>query len=365
MNHLICFKQVRPFSPPRCTTVSGRTSDPFPRPPPRAQKRSLCLRAHQDDKDDHQLDEVIIEDPQLPSFGLGLNTYCYWLLGLIFLIDLTPLGSALAETGPDALPVLAALQYGLFLTPTALMLRNSSGSDDKPALDLQRTFALNGACPAELLASILGGFAAWALVTGLTLLRGGGVDSQAAATSVVSATSALTGGLSPYSLQVFLFLALAPAVAEELLFRGFLLSAFKQRFGRFDAVALNAGAFALIHLDTANFFGFSVLGAAAGLAATAANESVFAAILLHITYNASALFIGSSIDPGDPNVPLILIAAGVLCGAAAVRTFLTPRESIPCAGGGDTFFCEDPPAAGLSSASGRSSRAPPLPSDSD
>ncbi len=82
-------------------------------------------------------------------------------------------------------------------------------------------------------------------------------------------------------------------MAEELLFRGFLLTALQSRFGRIDAVALSAALFAAVHLSLEQFFAFCVLGGAAGAVATGSGStSVLPAMLLHCTYNLTAIAAG-------------------------------------------------------------------------
>ena len=80
-------------------------------------------------------------------------------------------------------------------------------------------------------------------------------------------------------------------VAEELLFRGLLLTALMQRLGRVDAVGLCAVLFAASHLDIPGFFGLAVLGAGAG-AVTIGSGSILAAVALHTAYNMTALVTG-------------------------------------------------------------------------
>jgi membrane protease YdiL (CAAX protease family) len=81
---------------------------------------------------------------------------------------------------------------------------------------------------------------------------------------------------------------LLPAVAEELLFRGFLLTALQQRLGAIDAAAVAAALFALIHLDIQQFFLYCVLGGACGLLAVRSG-SVWPAVVLHAGFNATAV----------------------------------------------------------------------------
>eukprot|EP00775_Hariotina_reticulata_P002324 gene2324-2632_t len=91
---------------------------------------------------------------------------------------------------------------------------------------------------------------------------------------------------------LLLLLSLAPtAVAEELLFRGLLLTALQERLGSTDAVAVAAALFALIHLDPQQFFVYCVLGGACG-AATIASGSSGPAMALHFTFNAAAVAAG-------------------------------------------------------------------------
>lgn len=81
--------------------------------------------------------------------------------------------------------------------------------------------------------------------------------------------------------------AAAGAAAEELLFRGLLLTAVQSRLGNTDAVAVVAAQFALMHLDPQQFWLFCVLGGACGVLAIR-TRSVLPAILCHATFNASA-----------------------------------------------------------------------------
>ncbi|GJP42023.1 hypothetical protein CLOM_g4362, partial [Closterium sp. NIES-68] len=111
---------------------------------------------------------------------------------------------------------------------------------------------------------------------------GAGGSLTATAATAVSALPLLD------VLQLFLWVAVSPAVAEELLFRGLLLTALQDRLGRIDAAMLSAALFALFHLSLSLFFPNMALGIAAGLLAVYSN-SVLPAVALHTTYNASAL----------------------------------------------------------------------------
>jgi membrane protease YdiL (CAAX protease family) len=80
-------------------------------------------------------------------------------------------------------------------------------------------------------------------------------------------------------------------VAEELLFRGLLLTALRERLGSIDAVAVTGALFAIIHLDPQQFFVYCVLGFACGTAVLASG-SAGPAMALHFAFNAAAVAAG-------------------------------------------------------------------------
>ncbi len=77
-------------------------------------------------------------------------------------------------------------------------------------------------------------------------------------------------------------------MAEELLFRGFLMTALRQRLGSVDSMAVSGALFALMHLSVEQFFQYSILGFACGAACVAA-DSLIPAVLLHAGYNLAAV----------------------------------------------------------------------------
>ncbi|CAI5536151.1 unnamed protein product [Closterium sp. Naga37s-1] len=87
---------------------------------------------------------------------------------------------------------------------------------------------------------------ATALLLGPLLLPGGNVGGVAA--TAASSTAAVALPLLDL-LQFFLWVAVSPAVAEELLFRGLLLMTLQEKLGRIDAAMLSAALFSLFHLS--------------------------------------------------------------------------------------------------------------------
>ena len=86
-----------------------------------------------------------------------------------------------------------------------------------------------------------------------------------------------------------LTMAAFPAVFEELLFRGFVLSAWESR-GTAFAIGVSAALFALLHGNLYGLPAYVLVGAVAGFV-TWALDSVYAGIAYHTLYNAACLVI--------------------------------------------------------------------------
>jgi sodium transport system permease protein len=84
---------------------------------------------------------------------------------------------------------------------------------------------------------------------------------------------------------VLLAFSLAPAVCEEVAFRGFILSGFNRRNRVWLAIGLSAAAFGLMHMIPQQVFNAALLGLVLGLLAVRSN-SLLPGILFHLTYNA-------------------------------------------------------------------------------
>ena len=86
-----------------------------------------------------------------------------------------------------------------------------------------------------------------------------------------------------------LTLAAMPAICEELLFRGFVLSAWESR-GTWFAIGVTATLFALLHGNLYGIPAYLLVGAVAGYLAFAL-DSVYAAMVYHTVYNTACLVI--------------------------------------------------------------------------
>ncbi|GIL54660.1 hypothetical protein Vafri_10389 [Volvox africanus] len=151
--------------------------------------------------------------------------------------------------------------------------------------------------------------AAVALRTGADILQLSGVPVVGSSTASPGPSgSDLTAGLifggllqNPGDLgqwlRVMATSAISPAAAEELLYRGFLLTAMQQRFGAIDATAISAALFAATHLSLSQFFPFTLLGTCCGVLALASG-SVLPAIVAHASYNATGIVVGMVVALG-------------------------------------------------------------------
>lgn len=117
----------------------------------------------------------------------------------------------------------------------------------------------------------------------LSILFGGNESLGTSATAFDSATS----GALWKRILTMLILAPVPAVAEELFFRGILVTEYERR-GAVRAILLSALLFALIHFDLQNLPVYLFSGVLFALVLYA-TDSLVATMLLHILYNATSL----------------------------------------------------------------------------
>lgn len=111
-------------------------------------------------------------------------------------------------------------------------------------------------------------------------------------------------------------IGLGAAVSEELLFRGFMLSAFETRYGRGSAILYTSALFALMHLIPQGLLSYALAGAVLGITA-AATGSILVPILIHFTNNMWAVALLSLADMDSLGRP-IWIPPGILIPALMI-----------------------------------------------
>jgi len=113
---------------------------------------------------------------------------------------------------------------------------------------------------------------------------------------------------APLPLSLFL-LAVSPAICEEILFRGALLSGLRRDLGPARCLAWEAVLFGAAHGSIYRFVPTAILGMVLA-AITLRTKSLFPAILLHATYNALLLRGSPAPDLAWLALPGILLLAG-------------------------------------------------------
>lgn len=120
----------------------------------------------------------------------------------------------------------------------------------------------------------------------------------------------------------FVAVALLPAIAEELIFRGVLARALARRFGPALAIVVSAAVFGLYHLDLPQLVSTFVLGLALGFIAVRA-DSALPTMVAHATNNLVVLALSRGGDDplseaieAHPAAALAVAAAVVAAGLA-------------------------------------------------
>ena len=105
-----------------------------------------------------------------------------------------------------------------------------------------------------------------------------------------SVGSSMNSLLTGYGLPVTLFIvAFLPAFCEEMMFRGFIFSAFKSRYKLKTAILLTSIAFGIYHMSIVRFFTTALLGAAIAVADHYAG-SLLPGVIMHFMNNSLAVF---------------------------------------------------------------------------
>src|SRR5690606_32032404 len=106
----------------------------------------------------------------------------------------------------------------------------------------------------------------------------------------LEALAAMSDGSIPLWLVVFAF-AVTPAICEELAFRGFIMSGFRQRGRNGLAIVFSAILFGVMHMIPQQVFNASLLGLVLGLLAVKSG-SIFPAMLFHFINNGLGILHG-------------------------------------------------------------------------
>ena len=137
------------------------------------------------------------------------------------------------------------------------------------------------------------------------------------APELFSAASNVTEGASVgYGIYAVVSVAILPAVTEEFLFRGIVMTEYG-RSGVALSVALSAFTFSLIHFELVRLPVYFILGVVLCLV-TYATRSLFAAMILHAAYNALVMFFDVYVYRAALRQGGSIVLFTVICTAAAL-----------------------------------------------
>lgn len=115
----------------------------------------------------------------------------------------------------------------------------------------------------------------------------------------------------------FFIMAVAPGVCEEVMFRGLLLNSYRE-LGYKKSIILSALLFGIFHFNIMNLVGPTILGVVFAILVYKTN-SLYSAIIGHITNNGIALTIGYFLNGLQNNLDLVELDPGVERGSLFVE----------------------------------------------
>lgn len=231
-------------------------------------------------------------------------------------------GATLQARAPQ--PGLLATLWGLLLAPTLAWAWYQR-------LDLRATFRLRPPAPDLLAASALLGSSVFVLFAWAQHASGQGfqLDGEAAEQMAEQLAAFFPRPTRPIeSAWLFFVVGVSPAICEEVLFRGYVLSGLRQKMRPVAAVTLTALLFALFHMSAARLPGTFALGLIMGALALL-SRSLWPAIVFHALNNGLLVLLAYRLeDPSQPDADpftplrmpaLLAAAAGCALVAWAVR----------------------------------------------
>lgn len=199
---------------------------------------------------------------------------------------------------------------------------------------LRKTFRLNAFCLRHIAGSIV--MIIGAILVGIVLTA---VTSAVFPSSAEGVSVSMDYLMGNNFAQTLLVVALLPAVCEELMFRGYIFSAFEAKMKPAAAIFTASVIFGLYHMSIVRFFTTMLLGTVICYVAYR-SKSIFPGMLMHFINNACSVFtvyypeqtkrlfpvlVKETVDMTDM---LLMLAAGIVCLAAgALLTGRKPRET--------------------------------------
>lgn len=130
-------------------------------------------------------------------------------------------------------------------------------------------------------------------------------------------------------------MAVVPAICEEVLFRGYLLSAFEKSWGIFGAIVISGLVFGAFHLQLPNLAALTLLGIVMAFM-TWLSGSIWPAVLAHFVNNGLAVTLGSTYPDlafqetsFETLPPVWLLVVSIMVTYFIVKAMLVKSDFIP------------------------------------
>jgi len=150
-------------------------------------------------------------------------------------------------------------------------------------VDIRNTLSIRMPAPRHLVSGVLIGLSAWIPAHELNVLQQSVLGVPQA---VIESAERLAETLRALPVgSVFVLIALIPAVCEELLFRGFLLSGLSSSARKWTAIVVSAAVFGVFHFFLFKFAVTAALGVLLGYMCWQ-SRSIVPAIIAHFLHNA-------------------------------------------------------------------------------
>ena len=174
--------------------------------------------------------------------------------------------------------------------------------------DMKMTFSLNPVALKQLIAAALMGLGGTCLASLL-----GDILSKLMVKSAESFNS-LNEQISDFGfVEAFVLIVVAPAVCEEFLFRGYILTAFRGKYRVINAILVSSAIFGLYHMSLIRFFGTFVLGVL-NCYVVVKTGSIFPAMLMHFLNNGIGviqLYVPGMVLPSGDSLSNVLLLLGI------------------------------------------------------
>jgi sodium transport system permease protein len=209
----------------------------------------------------------------------------------------------------------ANVWVGLIVTLWVLLLVPTLGSIRALKLDWRATLHLYRPPPLALVGALLLGVSSFVWVSGAVDAFHDAFLPVPEVFEEVMRTTFSPPETWSGKLGLIAVAALSPALCEEAVFRGFLLSSFRGRTKGVTAVVVTAILFGLFHLSIYRLLGTTALGLVMGFMVWH-TRSIWPAVLYHFTNNATSILSPDllpllGVDVEAETLPLPLIAASV------------------------------------------------------